>query len=88
MLIIRIPAVRHTFCLLPIAPLRSCSAYVDFGRFLTGSLVLTGLALPLVFSHAGVIAPAACGMSVAGGVLIYGTILVYARAFGAGEEDY
>lgn len=64
------------------------SAYTDFGHFLTGILVVAGLALPLVLSHAHIIAPAACWMSIAGGVLIYGTILVYAGAFGSGEEDY
>ena len=49
------------------------SAPADFGRFLTAIIVCSGLALPLVLAHSEVIHPVACWMSIAGGVLVYGT---------------
>jgi hypothetical protein len=87
------------------------SAYIDFGRFLTGMFVVspfhtvipmkrrlsmergkanhqvTGLALPVLLAHSALIEPAACYMSIAGGGLVYGTILVYSGWFGSGGED-
>ncbi|KIR24707.1 hypothetical protein I307_03949 [Cryptococcus deuterogattii 99/473] len=63
------------------------SAYIDFGRFLTGMLVTTGLSLPLLLTHSALIQPTACWMSIAGGVLVYGTIMVYAGWFGGGSEE-
>ena len=45
----------------------SSSPAVDFGRFLTSIVVVTGFALPIVLSHAGVITGQACIMSIAGG---------------------
>ncbi|UOH83404.1 hypothetical protein LQV05_006132 [Cryptococcus neoformans] len=63
------------------------SAYIDFGRFLTGMLVTTGLSLPLLLTHSALIQPTACWMSIAGGMLVYGTILVYAGWFGGGNEE-
>lgn len=49
------------------------SGFVDFGNFLTGMMIVSGVALPLALAHSGVIAPAACIMSIAGGALVYGT---------------
>ncbi|KAJ3525169.1 hypothetical protein NMY22_g10685 [Coprinellus aureogranulatus] len=43
------------------------SPAVDFGRFLTSLIVVTGFALPIVLSHSGVINGKACVMSIAGG---------------------
>ncbi|KAL7424439.1 Vacuolar protein sorting-associated protein 55 [Cryptotrichosporon argae] len=63
------------------------SAYVDFGRFLTGMLVMTGFALPVLLAHSALIQPAAAWMSIAGGGLVYGTILVYSGWFGGGHDD-
>ncbi|RSH86272.1 Vacuolar protein sorting-associated protein 55 [Apiotrichum porosum] len=63
------------------------SAYVDFGRFVTGMLVATGFALPLVLLHSGIIYPGACWMAISGGLLVYGTILVYSGWFGSGSDD-
>ncbi|CAK9780133.1 vacuolar protein sorting 55 [Cutaneotrichosporon oleaginosum] len=63
------------------------SAYVDFGRFLTGVLVATGFGLPIILEHSDVIQPGACWMSIAGGLLVYGTILVYSGWFGQDNDD-
>jgi hypothetical protein len=73
-------------CSQPIADVSS--SYTDFGRFLTGMLVTTGLALPLLLAHSEIIQPAACWMSMAGGALVYGTIMVYAGAFGGGDDEF
>ncbi|WOO76406.1 Vacuolar protein sorting-associated protein 55 [Vanrija pseudolonga] len=63
------------------------SAYVDFGRFLTGVLVATGFALPVVLAHSDLIKSQACWMSIGGGLLVYGTIMVYSGWFGSGNDD-
>jgi hypothetical protein len=47
----------------------------------------TGLSLPLLLAHSKLIEPAACWMSIAGGALVYGTILVYSGWFGGGGDD-
>lgn len=64
------------------------SASVDFGHFLTGFLVLTGLALPITLAHVGEIGSAACVMSISGGLLIYGSIIVYGRFFSGTGDDF
>lgn len=65
----------------------TCSAYTDFGHFTTSILLVTGLALPLIWAHAGVIAPAAAAMSVSGGALIYAVMTGYGYLFGGGQGD-
>jgi hypothetical protein len=47
----------------------------------------TGLSLPLLLAHAALIQPAACWMSIAGGGLVYGTILIYSGWFGGSSDD-
>ncbi|PKI84939.1 Vps55p [Malassezia vespertilionis] len=49
------------------------NAYIDFGNFVTGMLIMTGIALPLLLSHNDVISSAAALLSLAGGALVYGT---------------
>lgn len=49
------------------------SAYLDFGYFLTGLLLMTGVALPLMLAHTSIITGTAALLSLGGGVLIYGT---------------
>lgn len=46
-----------------------------------------GFAFPLVLAHSQVIESGACWMSISGGVLVYGTILVYSGWFGSGGND-
>ncbi|KAL1972551.1 hypothetical protein VTN31DRAFT_6965 [Thermomyces dupontii] len=64
----------------------SGSAVVDFGRFLTGFLVLMGIALPSVLAHSGAIEVPAMIMSIFGGLLIYGTIISFTLFFREQEE--
>lgn len=63
------------------------SGFLDFGNFMTGVMIVSGFALPLSLAHAGVIAPTACWMSIAGGGLVYGTIMTYSGFFNE-SEDY
>ncbi|KAF8495616.1 vacuolar protein sorting 55 [Gautieria morchelliformis] len=62
------------------------SPAVDLGRFITAITVVTGFAFPLVLAHAEVIRTDACVMSIVGGGLVYGTILLYSVAFREDEE--
>jgi len=64
------------------------SGPVDLGRFITSTIVVTGFALPLVLAHSEIIRPAACGMSIVGGSLVYGTIQAYTAAFRQEESDF
>ncbi|KAL2002510.1 hypothetical protein VTN02DRAFT_6645 [Thermoascus thermophilus] len=62
------------------------NAVVDFGRFLTGFLVVMGIALPAVLAHSGAIQIPAMIMSILGGLLIYGTIISFSMFFREQEE--
>ncbi|KAJ5934022.1 hypothetical protein N7454_006351, partial [Penicillium verhagenii] len=64
----------------------SSNAAMDFGRFMTGFLVLTGIALPIVLAHSGEIQLPAMIMSIFGGLLIYGTIISFSMFFQEQEE--
>lgn len=57
------------------------------GLGVVANVQVTGLALPVLLAHSALIEPAACYMSIAGGGLVYGTILVYSGWFGGGSED-
>ncbi|EPS40678.1 hypothetical protein H072_5467 [Dactylellina haptotyla CBS 200.50] len=65
----------------------SASGILDLGRFLTGFLVLMGIALPAVLAHAGIIEYGAMIMSIIGGLLIYGTIIAFTMFFQE-ESDF
>ncbi|KAH7362995.1 vacuolar protein sorting-associated protein [Plectosphaerella cucumerina] len=64
----------------------SGGAVLDLGRFCTAFLVVMGIALPVVLSHAGLINVTAMVMSVAGGLLIYGTIVSFSMFFQEEQE--
>ncbi|KAJ5985066.1 hypothetical protein N7522_012262 [Penicillium canescens] len=64
----------------------SSNSAMDFGRFMTGFLVLTGIALPIVLAHSGAIEIPAMIMSILGGLLIYGTIISFSMFFQEQEE--
>ncbi|KAF2491860.1 vacuolar protein sorting 55 superfamily [Lophium mytilinum] len=59
----------------------SGSGIVDFGRFLTGFLVVMGIALPALLAHCAIIQTPAMVMSIIGGLLIYGTIISFTLFF-------
>ncbi|KAK5074445.1 Vacuolar protein sorting-associated protein 55 [Exophiala xenobiotica] len=62
-------------------------AVVDFGRFVTGFLVVMGIALPVMLAHCALIQVPAMAMSIIGGLLIYGTIISFAQFFKE-EQDF
>jgi hypothetical protein len=64
------------------------SGGVDFGQFVTSMFLVTGVAFPLVLAHAEVIHDMAAYMSIAGGVLVYGTIITYGRFFSAETDTF
>ncbi|KAK4987816.1 Vacuolar protein sorting-associated protein 55 [Elasticomyces elasticus] len=59
---------------------------VELGRFLTGFMVVMGVALPVVFAHTALITWPAMLMSIVGGLLIYGTIISFTMFFRESEE--
>jgi len=66
----------------------SPSGWKDFGQFLTGAVIVTGLCLPLIFAHADMITYTAMLKSTIGGVLIYGTIIAYSHFFASEGDDF
>ena len=64
----------------------SGSVWRDMGYFLTGFLIVSGLALPLALQQADTIGVGAMVMSIAGGVVIYGSIAAYTHVFSNKEE--
>ncbi|KAF9533008.1 vacuolar protein sorting 55 superfamily protein [Crepidotus variabilis] len=64
------------------------SPAVDFGRFITAIFVVTGFALPIVWAHSEIIDTKAAMMSIAGGGLVYATIMAYSAVFRQEESDY
>ncbi|KAG8158765.1 hypothetical protein KVR01_011208 [Diaporthe batatas] len=59
----------------------SGAGIMDLGRFCTGFMVVMGIALPIVLAHSNLITMGAMVMSVAGGLLIYGTIISFGMFF-------
>jgi len=64
------------------------SGAIDFGRFVTSVIVVTGFAFPLILAHADVIKKEACVMSIVGGGLVYGTILAYSAVFKRDTSEF
>ncbi|KAJ1949535.1 vacuolar protein sorting 55, partial [Linderina pennispora] len=62
------------------------SSVADVGRFLTSILVVSGFGFPIVLAHSGIITSMAMYMSIVGGLLVYGTIIVYSSLFRAQQE--
>ncbi|KAI1262576.1 vacuolar protein sorting 55 [Xylariaceae sp. FL1019] len=64
----------------------SGNAVLDLGRFCTGFLVVMGIALPVLLTHAGLMAVPAMIMCIAGGLLIYATIISFGMFFQEEQE--
>jgi hypothetical protein len=63
-------------------------AFMDAGYFMTGILVISGFALPTVLAHLEIMSTAALLMALAGGLIVYGSILLYVHCFyGRQSED-
>lgn len=57
------------------------NGWKDSGFFITGALLITGLALPMTLAHVKVIEVGAMVMAVFGGVIVYSAILLYSHVF-------
>ncbi len=64
----------------------SGNVWRDMGFFLTGFLIVSGLAPPLALQQADEIGVAAMVMSIAGGVVIYGSVAAYSHVFSNKSE--
>ncbi|KAI7904009.1 vacuolar protein sorting 55 [Cokeromyces recurvatus] len=64
------------------------SGIIDAGHFITGIFIVTGFCLPLVLAHAEVITVPAMIMSIAGGLLVYGTIITYTHFFAHQDDSF
>ncbi|KAG0663409.1 Vacuolar protein sorting-associated protein 55 [Maudiozyma exigua] len=62
----------------------------DLAHFLTGMLVTSGIALPVVFYHCDLIGSISCTMSMLGGLIIYSSVVIFSWFFHSNwdsEED-
>lgn len=59
----------------------------DFGHFLTGMLVTSGITLPLILYHCQLINSVSCVMSITGGVIIYSSIVIFSWFFHSSWND-
>ncbi|ODQ80849.1 hypothetical protein BABINDRAFT_161052 [Babjeviella inositovora NRRL Y-12698] len=65
------------------------SIYVnDFGKFLSGFLLFTGFAIPLVLCHSLILTTVACILTELGGSLIYASVFAFTTYFDSGEESF
>lgn len=60
---------------------------VEFGQFTTAFLLVTGFYLPIVLHHSLILTKTAVVLTIAGGVLIYGTVYTFSHYFDEPEEE-
>eukprot|EP01110_Echinostelium_bisporum_P003404 TRINITY_DN1830_c0_g1_i1.p1 TRINITY_DN1830_c0_g1~~TRINITY_DN1830_c0_g1_i1.p1 ORF type:complete len:127 (+),score=7.41 TRINITY_DN1830_c0_g1_i1:60-440(+) len=63
------------------------AAAKDWGFFFTGFLVTLGFGIPSILAHSQIITLDALFLALAGGIIVYGTILVYLHFFYGKNED-
>lgn len=59
----------------------------EFAKFLTGLLIVSGVALPLTFFHCNLIELGSMLMSIIGGLIVYSDICVFIWFFSENEEE-
>lgn len=60
----------------------------EFGKYITGFLIVSGIALPLTFYHCGLIELGATIMSIIGGLIVYSDIIIFIWFFNTEEEEH
>ena len=65
----------------------SSTYIIDFGRWLSSFLLISGFALPILLSHCHIIKFAAMVLTILGGVLIYGTVVYFTSFFDSNDSD-
>lgn len=68
-------------------PFDGAKNWKHIGLFLTGFLLIAGLGVPAILTHAGVIKPEAMVFCFAGGVIVYISILIYLKVYHRDEEE-
>ncbi|ODV79428.1 vacuolar protein sorting 55 [Suhomyces tanzawaensis NRRL Y-17324] len=63
------------------------SPFLEFCKSFTGFLIVSGIALPLTFYHTGLIELGSMVMSIIGGLIVYGDIIVFIWFFSENEEE-
>lgn len=61
--------------------------FLEFCKFITGFLLVSGVALPLGFYHNNLIALGSMIMSIIGGLIVYGDIIVFIWFFSEGDDE-
>lgn len=59
----------------------------EFSKFLTGVLIVSGVALPLSFYHCRLIEFGSMVMSITGGLIVYSDICIFIWFFSENEEE-
>lgn len=60
----------------------------DFGKFLSGFLLVSGVGFPLVLWHSEILDPIACVFTLAGGSIIFRSVYEFLTYFDAEEETF
>jgi len=55
--------------------------------FVTGALIVSGFGIPLVLAHAETIDQRAMALALAGGLVVYGTMIAYLHFFLRKEDE-
>lgn len=63
------------------------SPFAEFCKVLTGFLLVSGAALPIVFYHSRIIEFGSLVMSICGGVIVYSDIIAFIWFFSESEEE-
>ncbi|ESO92333.1 hypothetical protein LOTGIDRAFT_120896, partial [Lottia gigantea] len=64
------------------------SALVELCIFITTGIVISSIGLPIVLAHVGTIQWGACGLVLAGNVVVFVTIMGYFAVFANDDFDY
>ncbi|KAL3870112.1 hypothetical protein ACJMK2_042724 [Sinanodonta woodiana] len=64
------------------------SACLELSIFLTTGIVVSAIGLPIILAHVSVIQWGACGLVLAGNVVVFLTIMGYFIVFGNEDVDY
>lgn len=59
----------------------------EAGKFITGLLIVSGISLPITLYHTNLIGLGSMVMSILGGLIVYGDIIVFIWFFSEHEEE-
>ncbi|ODV59520.1 Vps55 family protein [Ascoidea rubescens DSM 1968] len=65
----------------------SSTYIIDFGRWLSSFLLISGFALSILLSHCHIITFSSMVLTIIGGLLIYGTVVYFTSFFDSNQSD-